>query len=153
MAHRLLTQCLTASLILFSMDATAKPVYARRDISSSCVASKDDVPTHFGILSGPWSYQITIYNKTTSEKGSPGQGLLDNIWGECHNAATQTETPANSLGYNPQTNALTSYKVSFMLPQTLPDSACVETAIQKAEHQTLSCDEPRHIHTNSSSDP
>ena len=94
--------------------------------------------THFGPRTGAWDYNIIIYNKTTSEKGSPGQGLLDNVRGECHNDASQPHI--DPLGYDPQTHALTGYNISFILPATLPDTACVETAIQKAEHQSLSCE-------------
>ena len=84
-----------------------------------------------------WQYNIVIRNKKTPEKGSPGQGLLDNIHGECHNDAV--EPTVNPLGYDPQTHALTGYNISFTLSYTLPDTACVETAIQKAEDKTLSC--------------
>ncbi len=94
--------------------------------------------THFGTLTGSWNYNIVIYNKTAAEKGSPGQGLLDNVYGECRNYAVQPHV--DPLGYDPQTHALTSYDMSFFLPASLPDTDCVQTAIQKAEHQTLICE-------------
>ena len=151
MAPTTLPHSLTASLLILllsTITATATPLttplHARNDTppalppsSSSCHAAQNDVPTRFGAISVPWSYDIVIAHKTTTERGSPGQGLLDNIRGECHNDAMYPDV--KSALYDAQSHALTGYEIEFSMPASLPDTACVQTAISKAEGQQLTC--------------
>lgn len=140
MALSAIHHLLLAYVLSFIACTDAQPLNNRdtTSISSSCRATQSGVATHFGSFENPWQYAIAIYNKHTPERGSPGQGLLDNIKAECHNDPSLLHV--DPLGYDPQTNALTAYNMTFSLPASLPDTACVETAIQKAEGKNLYCD-------------
>ena len=142
MASITIQSLLVACILSLNSHVNAQPLYIRNTTSPSswCSVVQDNYPTRTGQFIGPWQYNIGINNKQTPEKDSPGQGLLDNIWGECHNNPTSQHI--DPLGYNLQTDALAGYNILFQLPATIPDTTCVERAIQKAENKTLRCEFP-----------
>ena len=143
---------LVAYLLSFNTCIDAQPLDNRdtTSLSSSCNATQTGVATHFGSFDNPWRYAIAIYNENTPERGSSGQGLLDNIKAECHNDPSLLHV--EPLEHDPQTNALTAYNMTFSLPASLPDTDCVQTAIQKAEGKDLSCERQRPHPQNQTED-
>ena len=142
MAFTKILPLLMACILSLNVSINAQPLEARNTtaLTSSCTTKQSATPLRGGPLLGPWHYTILIYNKQTPERGAPAQGLIDNIVGECHAQVDPASPPhVDPFGYNPQTHALSGYNITFSLPASLPDTACVQTAIKKAENKDLDC--------------
>ncbi len=129
---------LVACILSLNINVNAVPLDIRNTTSppSLCVVTQENYFVRTGQYIGPWRYNITLHDKQTPEKDSPGQGLLDNISGECHHNPSSLNI--TSFGLDPQTHTLTGYEIDFQLPASTK-RACVERAIQKAENKSLSC--------------
>ena len=94
-----------------------------------------------------WPYSVAIYiaHKTTPERGTAGQGLLDNLQGECGKPVVNPTHPdpthptrVERVIKDPSTGAVLSYAM-YVLLQPSAGVACVNRAIRKAENQDITC--------------
>ena len=74
----------------------------------------------------------------TEEKSETGQGLQDNLLGECKGNFSDWSTPA-VLAKDEKSGKVTDYAVWFDLGPA-QDPGCIERAIQAAEAQDVLCE-------------
>ena len=100
----------------------------RQDSSNSTLSSECGLAF---LPDGSAIGRVWIRNKSVSDKGDPGQGLLDNLNGQCGQKNIKHWTGANGLGYN-------DYHVGFEM-EAGPSRDCVGNAINQAESQSVIC--------------
>ncbi len=108
--------------------ATPSLLHRRSDPSNGTTSSECGIAynTDASAIGRVW-----IYNQVHQDKGDLGDGLLDNLNGDCGQKNIKHWTGADPLGAS-------GYHVGFEMDSGAP-RGCVESAINKAEGKSIVC--------------